>query len=57
MLTVLGAPRRCCDGLTYQESLQAGTLAVRAGPHCQGKILGSVLSSDHLWGGVAIMPS
>ncbi len=31
MLTVLGTPRRCCDGLTRRESLQAGALAVLGG--------------------------
>jgi len=30
VLTVLGAPRRCCDGMTHRQSLQAGTRAVRA---------------------------
>jgi hypothetical protein len=56
MLTVLGAPRRCGDGMTHRERLQAGTLAVLAWPHCRGKIRGSVVSSDHPWGGAAIMP-
>jgi hypothetical protein len=31
MLTVLGTPRRCCDGLTRRESLQAGALALLSG--------------------------
>jgi hypothetical protein len=31
MLTVLGTPRRCCDGMTRRESLQAGALAVLGG--------------------------
>jgi hypothetical protein len=31
MLTVLGTPRRCCDGITRRQSLQAGALAVLAG--------------------------
>ena len=28
MITVLGSPRRCCDGLTRRETLQAGALAL-----------------------------
>src|SRR5262249_55400180 len=28
MLTLLGTPRRCCDGMTRRQSLQAGALAV-----------------------------
>jgi len=31
MLTVLGTPRRCCDGMTRRESLQAGALAALGG--------------------------
>jgi hypothetical protein len=31
MLTMLGTPRRCCDGMTRRESLQAGALAIRGG--------------------------
>jgi hypothetical protein len=31
MLTMLGTPRRCCDGLTRRESLQAGALAALGG--------------------------
>ena len=31
MITVLGSPRRCCDGLTRRESLQAGGLAMLGG--------------------------
>jgi hypothetical protein len=31
MLTMLGTPRRCCDGVTRRESLQAGALAVLGG--------------------------
>ncbi len=31
MLTVLGTPRRCCEGMTRQESLQAGALAALGG--------------------------
>jgi hypothetical protein len=31
MLTMLGTPRRCCDGITRRESLQAGALAVLGG--------------------------
>src|ERR1043166_6227851 len=31
MLTVLGSPRRCCDGLTRRETLQAGALALMGG--------------------------
>src|SRR6266566_4819167 len=27
MLTMLGSPRRCCDGLTRRETLKAGALA------------------------------
>src|SRR5947199_3051549 len=28
MLTMLGTPRRCCDGLTRRETLQAGALSL-----------------------------
>jgi hypothetical protein len=31
MLTVLGSPRRCCDGLTRRETLNAGALSVFGG--------------------------
>jgi hypothetical protein len=31
MLTMLGSPRRCCDGLTRRETLRAGTLALLGG--------------------------
>jgi len=31
MLTVLGSPRRCCDGLTRRETLKAGALALMGG--------------------------
>src|SRR5438094_3296699 len=31
MLTMLGSPRRCCDGLTRRETLQAGALALLSG--------------------------
>ena len=31
MLTVLGSPRTCCDGITRRESLQAGGLAMLGG--------------------------
>ena len=31
MLTMLGSPRRTCDGLTRRETLQAGSLALLGG--------------------------
>jgi hypothetical protein len=31
MLTMLGSPRRCCDGLTRRESLKAGALSLLGG--------------------------
>jgi hypothetical protein len=31
MLTLLGSPRRCCDGLTRRETLRAGALALLGG--------------------------
>src|ERR1700704_4112678 len=31
MLTMLGSPRRCCDGITRRETLQAGALSVLGG--------------------------
>jgi len=31
MLTLLGSPRRCCDGLTRRETLQAGALSILGG--------------------------
>ena len=31
MITMLGSPRRCCDGLTRRETLQAGSLSLLGG--------------------------
>ncbi len=31
MLTMLGSPRRCCDGLTRRETLKAGALTALGG--------------------------
>jgi hypothetical protein len=31
MLTMLGSPRRCCDGITRRETLQAGALSILGG--------------------------
>src|SRR6266481_1699644 len=31
MLTMLGSPRRACDGITRRETLQAGTLGILGG--------------------------
>src|SRR5262249_31700902 len=31
MLTMLGSPRRCCDGLTRRETLAAGALTLLSG--------------------------
>src|SRR3954447_1148558 len=31
MITVLGSPRRCCDGLTRRETLKAGALSLLGG--------------------------
>ncbi len=31
MITMLGSPRRCCDGVTRRETLQAGSLAMLGG--------------------------
>src|SRR5262249_53556496 len=31
MITMLGSPRRCCDGLTRRETLQAGALGLLGG--------------------------
>src|SRR5438067_12272279 len=31
MLTVLGSPRRCCDGLTRRETLKVGALSLLGG--------------------------
>jgi hypothetical protein len=31
MLRLLGSPRRCCDGLTRRETLQAGALTALGG--------------------------
>src|SRR5947199_481548 len=39
MLRLLGSPRRCCDGLTRRETLQAGMLGLLGGlalPHALG---------------------
>src|SRR2546421_12606422 len=31
MLTLLGSPRRCCDGITRRETLKAGALSLLGG--------------------------
>src|SRR5579871_5507041 len=31
MITVLGSPRRCCDGVTRRETLRAGALSLLGG--------------------------
>ncbi len=31
MLTMLGSPRRCCDGLTRRETLKVGALSLLGG--------------------------
>src|SRR5688572_1455872 len=31
MLTMLGSPRRCCDGITRRETLKAGALSALGG--------------------------
>ena len=31
MITVLGSPRRCCDGLTRRDTLKAGALSLLGG--------------------------
>src|SRR2546429_2452327 len=31
MITMLGSPRRCCDGLTRRETLKAGALSLLGG--------------------------
>src|SRR2546422_11756238 len=31
MITLLGSPRRCCDGLTRRETLKAGALSMLGG--------------------------
>ena len=31
MLTMLGSPRRCCDGITRRETLKAGALTALGG--------------------------
>src|SRR5437762_2777429 len=31
MITMLGSPRRCCDGLTLRETLKAGALSLLGG--------------------------
>src|SRR5262245_62968876 len=31
MITMLGSPRRCCDGLTRRETLRVGALSALAG--------------------------
>ncbi len=31
MITLLGSPRRCCDGLTRRETLRAGALSLLGG--------------------------
>jgi hypothetical protein len=42
MLTVLGNPRRCCDGLTRRETLRAGALSLLGG----GFTLPSLLAAE-----------
>src|SRR5271167_892364 len=31
MITMLGSPRRCCDGITRRQTLQAGALSLLGG--------------------------
>src|SRR5581483_3730265 len=42
MITMLGSPRRCCDGLTRRETLAAGALTLLGG----GFTLPSLLSAE-----------
>ncbi|MFN5078042.1 MAG: DUF1501 domain-containing protein [Planctomyces sp.] len=44
MLTMLGSPRRCCDGITRRQTLQAGMLGGMSG--LSGLGLSQVLSAD-----------
>jgi hypothetical protein len=39
MITLLGSPRRCCDGLTRRETLKAGALSVLGGLFNQASLL------------------
>lgn len=47
MLTMLGSPRRCCDGLTRRETLKAGALS----------LLGSTFTLPHLLAAEAQRPA
>src|SRR5438876_6043589 len=39
MITVLGSPRSCCDGLTRRETLKAGALSLLGGFFTQANLL------------------
>ena len=39
MLTMLGSPRRCCDGITRRETLKAGALPLLGGLFSLPKLL------------------
>ena len=39
MLTMLGSPRRCCDGLTRRETLKVGALSLLGGSFHLGCLL------------------
>ena len=45
MITMLGTPRRCCDGLTRRETLKAGALSLLS---MGGMVLGAVMAYT-LW--------
>src|SRR3954451_10244740 len=54
MLTMLGSPRRCCDGLTRRETLKAGALSALGGFFNLPSLLAAEASgSDHVRPGKA----
>jgi hypothetical protein len=53
MLTMLGSPRRCCDGLTRRETLKAGALALLGGFNLPNLLRAEASRSPHLKPGKA----
>src|SRR5438270_7303885 len=52
MITMLGSPRRCCDGLTRRETLKAGALSLLGG----GFTLPSLLRAEEAQKGREALP-
>jgi hypothetical protein len=53
MLTLLGSPRRCCDGITRRETLKAGALSALGGLALPQALGASEAGPSHAWSGKA----